>query len=253
VGRALRYPRRQPFRSRWLQALCSRLVTLPALHFHSLGTNLAGLCRDAEPLLDMLSRLEAEARCSSVDSHLDMAMFATLAYATNDANYRVPDISGLAAQVEVRSPFLDVRMVEFAARLPHQFKIGDPLNPGRNKLLPKLFYERLVPADIAWARKKGMGANLRWNESILADVRFEQAFTEAYSRLDAAGIDAGPCRTAWAQYRRGGSGTPWWPTNLMMNGFMLGAWLGRRLPGAEMPTQQEAPSVPAAGPASADS
>ncbi len=167
-----------------------------------------------------------EERHAGVSAFLDQLMFNSLIYGTTDSNYRLPDISGLATQVEVRSPFLDYRLVEFAARLPHRFKVADPSTPALNKYLPKLYYARKVPADIAWARKKGMGMNLQWGKKIANDPTYLLAFESAYSALDRAGIDSAMYREAWVQYRKGNrqyAGT-------MMAGFMLQAWLARQLP-----------------------
>ena len=56
-----------------------------------------------------------EYEAAGIDTMLDLMMHRALIVSTSDANYRLPDITGYAAQVEVRSPFLDHRMVEFAA------------------------------------------------------------------------------------------------------------------------------------------
>ena len=79
----------------------------------------------------------------------------------------MPDICGLSAQVAVRSPFLHYRLPEFAARLPHHFKIGDPADSARNKFLPRTYYQRDLGEDGAWSLKKGMGYNLKWHVNIV--------------------------------------------------------------------------------------
>jgi asparagine synthase (glutamine-hydrolysing) len=159
-------------------------------------------------------------------------MYLNLLSSTSDSNYRLPDISGLAAQVEVRSPYLDYRMVEFATRLPHQYKVADPSSSQTNKYLPKVFYEELVGKEIAWARKKGMGFNLRWQYSIVNDPNYRAAFKCAYDALDTAGIDSEAFRSAWKQYiadMRAGIEYPAAAGEMMM-GFMLGMWLSRISP-----------------------
>jgi asparagine synthase (glutamine-hydrolysing) len=152
-----------------------------------------------------------------------------LRYSGVDANFRIPDISGLAAQVEVRSPFLDYRMVEFAARLPHRYKVGNMLSASKNKYLPKRFYERHVPADIAWSQKKGMGWNLRWDRSIAVDPDFAKAFEQAWRSMDRMDMETGHFRDAWRAYvedvRRGVTFSR--HAGVMMNGLMLGSWLSQ--------------------------
>lgn len=179
---------------------------------------------------DKVRSLMDFAQACGAESALDLKMFVALKYTGFDSNFRLPDISGLASQVEVRSPFLDHRMVEFAARLPHQYKVGRLFSHMGNKYLPKQYYERWVQKELAWSRKKGMGWNLRWDKSIATDVRFEQTFALAYDALEASGLPAARFRQAWRAYqadvRRGVEFSP--HAGAMMNGFMLGAWLRSR-------------------------
>lgn len=179
--------------------------------------------------LTVIDEIIQEMRRAGVDSYLDLAMYMNLLCSTSDSNYRLPDISGLAAQIEVRSPYLDYRMVDFAAHLPHQFKVGDPASPDSNKYLPKVFYEKLVGKEIAWARKKGMGHNLRWQYNIVEDPSFRAAFESAYDALDKGNIDSTPFRSAWQQYIKEMNSGIEFPAaaNEMMAGFMLGMWLSR--------------------------
>jgi asparagine synthase (glutamine-hydrolysing) len=139
----------------------------------------------------------------------------------------------LAAQVEVRSPYLDYRLVEYAARLPHCFKIGDPSSPMQNKYLPKIYYHRYVPQEIAWAEKKGMGMNLQWGKKIVNDIHYRQAFESAYRSLEQTGIASGEFRKAWEAYCQGNRQF----AGVMMAGFMLYQWRARTLPGeSQIPT-----------------
>jgi asparagine synthase (glutamine-hydrolysing) len=175
-----------------------------------------------------------EAVASGAESALDLKMFLALKYRAADSNYRIPDISGLAAQVEVRSPYLDYRMVEFAASVPDRYKIGRLFSPAANKYLPKRYYERHVPHGIAWSRKKGMGWNVRFDRSIAFDPAYKSAFVDAYGALDAIGIPSAHFREAWRGYLRDTyAGNPIsMHASVMMNGFMLGMWLLGRSPDA---------------------
>jgi asparagine synthase (glutamine-hydrolysing) len=176
-----------------------------------------------EVILSTVSRIVKRLSAAGVDSFLDRTMYLNLLSSTSDSNYRLPDISGLAAQVEVRSPYLDYRLVEFAARLPDHFKVGDPHDPGRNKYLPKIYYERFVSKEIAWASKKGMGMNLQWGRSIVRDPAYLAAFENTYKSLEQVGLDASEYRAAWMDYRNGDR----LRAGPMMAGFMLGMWLCR--------------------------
>ncbi|RAU21830.1 asparagine synthase (glutamine-hydrolyzing) [Paramagnetospirillum kuznetsovii] len=177
-----------------------------------------------------LRQLTDDMQEAEVESLLDLHMFTALKWNAVDGLYRLPDISGLAAQVELRSPFLDYRMVEFAARQPQKFKIGDSARVDLNKFIPKKYYERFVPPDIAWAAKKGMGFNLCWNDSISSDPAFERLAAKAFGHLDESGIDAADYRAAHAAYLDGRRRGELYPSSSgqMMIGLMMGMWLATR-------------------------
>jgi asparagine synthase (glutamine-hydrolysing) len=188
--------------------------------------------QDAETLRsldDTAARLADDARASGVKTWLDMQMLASMMWGNRDGNFRLADISGLAAQVEVRSPFFDYRMVEFAAALPHRYKVGRLTTAAGSKFLPRRRYAQMMPAEVANAPKRGMGANIRWDRSIAEEPGFEPKFADAYDAVEAAGLDDGTSRRAWHAYRAAlGSGADASPyTGAMMTGFMLGAWLRR--------------------------
>jgi asparagine synthase (glutamine-hydrolysing) len=167
---------------------------------------------------------------AGVETHLDLLQFMSLSFYGASANYLLPDITGLRAQVEVRSPYLDHRMVEFAASLPGAFKVGDANDPGSVKRLPKTVYERFVPRDIARAPKKGMAMNIRFFESFANDPNFARQGERALSRIVDAGLKANEFRTAWTAFVDDSkAGKPVLPTaGIAMAGFMLGLWLDRK-------------------------
>ena len=55
--------------------------------------------------------------------------------------------------LEVRSPFLDIEVADFARRLPHSFK----LRGKTTKYLLKRAAEKLLPPEIVHRKKKGFG------------------------------------------------------------------------------------------------
>lgn len=175
-------------------------------------------------------RLAAEAMECGAESALDFKMFLSLGYSGADSNFRLPDVSGLAAQVEVRSPFLDYRMVEYAARLPHCQKVGTPWWRPRVKNLPRRRYAEMVGGDIAWGRKRGMAWNVQFGRSAASDPAYRAAFQAAYDHLDEVGLPSGQFRAAWDAHtvhmRRHGPPSPYGSTT--MTGFLLGRWLARK-------------------------
>jgi asparagine synthase (glutamine-hydrolysing) len=167
-----------------------------------------------------------ELRLCGIDTMLDFFMHRALLVSAADSNYRLPDITGYAAQVEVRCPYFDHRIVEFAARLPHRFKVASAWRKPKVKYLPRVFYQRYVGDEIAWARKKPMGANLRWDLALARDPHFMEAARLAYDSLDDHGIAShefrGAYRTFCGDIERGAVTAT---AGVMMSGFMLGAWL----------------------------
>jgi asparagine synthase (glutamine-hydrolysing) len=187
----------------------------------------------AHTIDQMIDQYEA----AGIETMLDFNMHRALLASASDTNYRLPDVTGYAAQVEVRSPYLDHRMVEFAARLPHHFKVGRHGAEPRPKYLPRRFYERYVGPDIAWAPKKGMGANLRWDLELVHNQKFSEAMESAYRAVAADGLAAEPFRQAYRDYCDGvNSNAASLPTaGTMMNGFMLGSWLKLKKPTTPTP------------------
>lgn len=185
----------------------------------------------------VVNELADECEAAGIDTMLDLIMHRALIVSAGDSNYRLPDVTGYAAQVEVRSPYLDYRIVEFGARLPHHCKVSRRRGVLRPKYLPRLFYERFVGPDIAWAGKKGMGFNLRWDLELARNSKFMDAISRAYRALDVHGVDAEPFKQAYEAYRkdvtRGAASQP--TAGTMMNGFMLGSWLELKGTRAQMP------------------
>ena len=214
-------------KNRWLQKAANLGLPVPNMAMNSMVRMAEQIYPSvAEAIWQAGQRIAAEALQSGATSVLDFKMFMGLTCAVSDSLYRIPDISGLAAQVEVRCPYLDYRMVEYAARLPHRYKVGQLLSPTRNKYLPKIYYARWSPPEVTWAVKKGMGWNIRFDKSIINDTAYLNAFEDAYQTIEKAGLDAILFRNAWINYRKSTSGfNP--NAGLTVMGFMLGKWLLR--------------------------
>ncbi len=68
------------------------------------------------------------------------------------------DIASMAASVEARSPFLDHHLMEFAATLPAEMKLGAN---GQGKSILKSALRGLLPDSILYRKKMGFGVPLR--------------------------------------------------------------------------------------------
>jgi len=66
------------------------------------------------------------------------------------------DRASMRSALEVRAPFLDTRVVEFANSLPHKYKVRGITT---KYILKKLMQDKL-PSEIVWRRKKGFAVPL---------------------------------------------------------------------------------------------
>ncbi|MGH8249909.1 MAG: asparagine synthase (glutamine-hydrolyzing) [Steroidobacteraceae bacterium] len=103
---------------------------------------------------------------------------------TRLADHQLPivDKMAMAHSLELRNPFLDRRVFEFAARLPSSLK----LKSRRLKYVTRKLGERYLPRELLYRRKQGFGFPLaRWLRGELRDM---MTGVLAESRLAEAGI-----------------------------------------------------------------
>ena len=96
---------------------------------------------------------------STADNLTDRTLeFYTRFYLQDDILTKV-DRASMMVSLEVRAPFLDNDVVEFARRIPHRYKYRN----GQTKFLLKRAMERVLPRDVIYRRKKGFAVPLtRW-------------------------------------------------------------------------------------------
>lgn len=159
----------------------------------------------------------------------DLKTYFALRWGSSAINMSVPDIVGLEHGVEFRSPFLDHRVVELAARLPIRMRVPSVRDGSRNKLIAKLLYERLVGRDLAWAPKMNMGANVRWDLAAGTSPVWRAMIESAFDEVRLLGLDTSAAQRAWSDHaaavtsdRAGPDPRPWIRTT------MLGLWLSTR-------------------------
>ncbi|MDD3154160.1 MAG: asparagine synthase (glutamine-hydrolyzing) [Victivallaceae bacterium] len=86
------------------------------------------------------------------------------------------DLMSMAASLEVRSPFLDHRLVEFAVSLPAEYK----LNKFSRKHLLKAAYSQCLPGTILDRPKKGFGVPVSiWLRGAWHDRAYAMLFEES--------------------------------------------------------------------------
>lgn len=107
--------------------------------------------RAEEPMLDFLARMPPESSALQRMLALEQRFFLA------DHNLTYTDKMSMAAGVEVRVPFLDLDLVELAARIPDRFK-----QRGRvGKWVLKKAMEPYLPREVIYRPKTGFGAPLR--------------------------------------------------------------------------------------------
>ena len=110
-----------------------------------------GDTRADQPMLDFLAQFP------DGTTPLERMLALEQRFFLADHNLIYTDKMSMAAGVEVRVPFLDLDLVEFAARIPDRFK-----QRGREgKWILKKAMEPYLPHDVIYRPKTGFGAPLR--------------------------------------------------------------------------------------------
>ncbi|HET7932176.1 MAG TPA: asparagine synthase (glutamine-hydrolyzing) [Rhodanobacteraceae bacterium] len=141
-----------------------------------------GEVRADQPMLDFLADMPSGV------SRMDRMLALEQRFFLADHNLTYTDKMSMAAGVEVRVPFLDLDLVELAARIPDRFK-----QRGRvGKWVLKKAMEPYLPHDVIYRPKTGFGAPLRrWMRhelrELLGDLLSEQSLRQR-GLFDAAAV-----------------------------------------------------------------
>lgn len=108
-------------------------------------------------------------RQADADNTLERLLFVdTNLYLPYDLLVKA-DIACMAHGLEARSPFLDHRLMEFAASLPPRMK----LRGRQTKYILKKAFERILPPSVLYRRKMGFGVPLqRWFRNELRELAY---------------------------------------------------------------------------------
>ena len=149
-----------------------------------LHPDLQPLARDAVAYRAVLSAAQEGHRAGLAAGSVDEALrFYLSRYLVDDILVKA-DRASMAASLEVRAPFLDTHVVEYAARLP----VASKLSLTRTKVVLKEALLGLVPEAILERPKKGFGIPVaRWIRGPLRPL-FEDLFSE--SSLRGSGVFA---------------------------------------------------------------
>lgn len=113
-------------------------------------TLLTGELRDAFHDSDPYRTLSEEIRSADHQDPINRVLFAETRTLLPGNNLVKPDRMAMANSLEVRSPFLDYRMVEFAFSMPGALKLRN----GQTKWIYKRAVEPLLGAELTWRKKQ---------------------------------------------------------------------------------------------------
>ena len=120
-----------------------------------------GAAKAEDPMLEFLADLP------SGTNRLERLLALEQRFFLTDHNLTYTDKMSMAVGVEVRVPFLDLDLVEFAARIPARFKQRGSCG----KWVLKKAMEPYLPRDVIYRPKSGFGAPLRsWMRNELRDL-----------------------------------------------------------------------------------
>ena len=123
---------------------------------------------------EAIEQWEACSQTHLVDKTLQ---FYTRLYLQDDILVKA-DRASMMVSLEVRSPFLDIDVVDFVRRIPHEYKFRQ----GQTKYLLKKALEPLLPKDIIYRRKKGFGVPIgKWfkqGQISFSDMSFYKEFSQ---------------------------------------------------------------------------
>jgi len=120
--------------------------------------------------LDSVNLLVDVYRQAKADNFLDSTMFVDCMTSLPDDLLVKVDIASMANSLEARSPFLDHKLVEFAASLPPDLK----LKGKTTKYILKKALKEYLPKDILYRDKMGFGVPIgRWFRNELKDYAYE--------------------------------------------------------------------------------
>jgi asparagine synthase (glutamine-hydrolysing) len=117
--------------------------------------------------LDSVDLVVSRYAQSDAAHFLDKTLFVdVMSYLPDDLMVKV-DVASMAHSLEARSPFLDHKLMEFAASLPPGMK----LRGLQSKYIIKQAFAPLLPAEIISRHKMGFGVPIdRWLRSELKDM-----------------------------------------------------------------------------------
>ncbi len=110
------------------------------------------------------------AQCNAT-SFIERSYYAGLMSENQHSITIIGDLVGMHHSIEIRSPYLDHHMIEFASELPVQYKVPSMTNKEKNKYIMKKSMQGKLSQEILYAKKMGFGYNIDWTEFLKKEFR----------------------------------------------------------------------------------
>lgn len=114
--------------------------------------------------IDVESVVRDNVQDTNPSSALEAKLAADLLVNHIHSTVMIADGCGMKHALEIRSPFLDHHLIEFAASLPLRILMPEPRNSLRNKEIIRFPMRGRLPDEILDARKMGFGYGIKWSE-----------------------------------------------------------------------------------------
>ncbi len=95
---------------------------------------------------------------------VDAGLYGGLLFTNQHGVVIMPDICGMAHSIEIRAPYLDDKIVDFAASLPVNQKVKSLFTSKYNKYIIKKSFSRILPKTVLYREKIGFGESIPIND-----------------------------------------------------------------------------------------
>lgn len=134
----------------------------------------------------------------------------------------IPDISGMTHSLEYRSPFLDVKMMELAMRIPEFMKVRAHRGESGGKWILRKAMKNRLPRNIVLMKKAGFGSVIPYRRWMVTDwAGYVESMLMRPSFLDTGLFDSRKLIDLFTQARMGKT----MPLEMIWGVVMISQWL----------------------------
>lgn len=101
----------------------------------------------------------------NIHPHRKLSLYDLRQYLPHNLLYKM-DIASMASALEVRLPFMDYRLVEYALNMPEKYKIAE----GEKKYILKKLLEKYIPKELVYRKKWGFNSPV--NHWLRGDLKY---------------------------------------------------------------------------------